>query len=209
MKADVHPRTPGHFDPLVHDPRMRNVWGPLSRRRADGTYMHPALPSVPGADADERQANAMADLLNTATHAVLLPGTIITRREAEQKRSRFLAKAEELRVDAEMWLRDAPATAPNGIWRDHVPDECWRRLMDASRAYKEIAAETYVADVRYAGDRDRADGDVRWFALIIANRCRALFGSPLYGITATIASIALGQKIEQHTVRKWCAPPCK
>jgi hypothetical protein len=207
MKADVHSRAPGHFEPLVHDPRMRNVREPLSRRRGDGTYMHPALPSVPGANAAERQDRAIADLLNTATHAALFPGTIITRREAEQKRSRFLAKADELRADAEMWLRDAPATSPNGIWRDHVPDECWRRLMDASRAYKEIAAESYSADMRHAVDRDRADGDVRWFAVIIANRCRALFGSSLYGITAIITSVALGQSIKPHTVQKWCTPP--
>jgi hypothetical protein len=140
----------------------------------------------------------MADLLNTATHAVPLPGTIVTRREAEKKRCHFLAKAEELRADAEMWLRDAPATTPNGLWREHVPEEYWRRLMAASNAY-----------MRFAVARKRADGDARWFALIIANRCRALFGSPLYGITATITSIALGQKIEQHTVRKWCTPPCK
>jgi hypothetical protein len=64
--------------------------------------------------------------------------------------------------------------------------------------------------MRTAVGRERGDGDVRWFALIIAARCRALFGSSLYGITATITSVALGQKIEQHTVRKWCThPPCK
>jgi hypothetical protein len=131
----------------------------------------------------------------------------VTRREAEQKRRRFLAKAEELRSDAEMWLRDAPATTPNGLWRDYVPDECWRRLLDASQAYKEIAAETYAADMRLACERDRTDGDTRWFAVIIANQCRELFGSPLYGITATVTSVAFGRKIEQHTVRKWCAPP--
>jgi hypothetical protein len=191
---------------LLRDPRMRNVWKPLLSRRPDGRFMHSASVSVRGANAQQRQGAAMAELFHYVVCATMWPGTITTRSKAEQKRRRFLAKAEELRADAEMWLRDAPADAPFGLWtNDFGPDTHWRRLMDASEAYKEIAAEAYAGDMRMALDRARGDGDVRWFALAVADKCRSLFGSPMYGVTSTLVSVALGRKVGHRLVREWCA----
>ena len=198
---------------LLEDPRMRNVWGVLSRRR-NGTFERPAsasiwLASISGANAEERQGEAMAELFHYVVMVSIYPGSITTRSKAEQKRHRFLAKAEELRTDAERWLREVPPTTPFGVFMD-LPDAwCYRRLVDASQAYEEIAAKTYAADMWLACDRARADGDVQWVALAVADKFRALFGSPMYGLTATIASVVLGREIDSHTVRHWCAaqPP--
>jgi len=194
--------------PLVCDRRMRNVWESLLRRR-NGTFMYPASASVP-VNAEERQAAAMAELFYYAIWAVRLPGTVTTHNKAEQKRNQFLAKAEELRADAEKWLRDAPADTAFGLFSNKSgPDECARRLMDASQAYKEIAAETYTAEMRTAVDRARGDADVRWFALAVADKCRSLFGSPMYGLTATITSVVHGRNVAPRTVRQWCHPAHK
>jgi hypothetical protein len=227
MKADIFPPTPRLDIPswvpkpvarmgrgidrrFLHDPRMRNVWGPLSKRRCDGTFMHPASASVLAANEEERQGRAMAELLHYVVVATISPGTITTRSKAEQKRKRLLAKAEQLRADAETWLRNAPAAAPFELWSDdYGPDPCWRRLVDASQAYEEMAAESYAADMRFVLDRARGDGDVRWFALAVAHKCRALFGSPMYGITAILTSVALERKISQRSVREWFGPAVK
>jgi len=225
MKADLFPTEPGlcvpswvpepiarrardrQFSPLLHDPRMRNVWDTLSHRR-NGTFEYPASASITAANAEERQGAAMVQLFHYVVMAAKWPGTITTRSKAERKRRRFLAKAEELRTDAERWQLDAPPTTPFGLWSDDDgPDECVRRLIDASQAYEEIAAKAYAADMWLARDRGRADGDVQWFALAVADKFRALFGSPMYGLTATITSVALGREIDPHTVRHWCAHP--
>jgi len=196
------------FWPLVRDSRMRNVWTVLSQRR-NGSFMYPASATVAAATAEERQDKAMVALFNYAIAATLWPGTIITRGKAEEKRRRFLAKAEALQADAEIWLRDAPADTAFGLWSsDCGPDKHWLRLMAASQAYREMGAETYAADTRVVLDRARGDGDIRWFALAIASKCQELFGSPLYGTTATIASVALGRKVERRSVREWCDDLC-
>ena len=46
----------------------------------------------------------------------------------------------------------------------------------------------------------------RWVALTIGNTFRTLFGSPMYGLTATITSVVLGREIELRTVRQWLPP---
>jgi hypothetical protein len=200
-------RNSRHGLPLLQDPRMRNVWGPLSRRR-NGGFLYPASMSTPGESAEERQDNAMAALFRYTLFAMMLPKTVVTRRQAELKRDRLLAKARELQADAEAWLIDAPTSGPFELFSDEdAPNPCWQRLMAASKAYEEMARKIYEADTQLPLERDRGgDGDVRWFALAIANQCQLLFGSPMYGISATITSVALGREVTARTVRDWLDP---
>jgi hypothetical protein len=183
---------------------MDKVWRALSKQNAGGSFLLPASVSVPGASAEERQIGAMSALLDAALDAMILSEAVITRRQAEEKRNRFLAKAEELRADADEWNRKAPA-ACKGLWHEERHDDYDRRLLAASDAYEEMAFDWYEADIRWAVERARADGRAKWYAHIIADKCRALFGSAMYGITATITSVALSQGIGESTVQQWCS----
>jgi hypothetical protein len=53
--------------------------------------------------------------------------------------------------------------------------------------------------------RDTGDAQARCFAILFAEQCRQLFGSPLYGITATVASVALGRTFSLEKIREWVA----
>jgi hypothetical protein len=199
--------------------------------------MQPALESVPGTDAEERQTRAITELLKTAYDARQFQKAVKTRREAEEQRAYFLAKQEELQVDAKAWHQARPDKAdPDGVcrnqnfdhrwkrvtgliegadgrvwfsvepdkaepdWRNQNLDHCSKRLMDASN-------KTYAAEMRFAVERPRGDRYARWLAVIIANRARALFGSPLYGVTAALVSMAKGITIDWSDVRNWCRSP--
>ena len=211
--------------PLIRDQRMRRVWYELSRRRReDGTFMHPATPSryragifmepvaapsIEAADADARQGEAMVQLFETALKcrfAREVPGIAMTHRQAEQKRDDFLAKSMALMDDAtaggffEIVLFDGE--------RNIMTEERSVRLRAAAAVYEEIAFETFAADMRTALERDSGDAEARWLARAIASKCQSLFGSAMYGVTATITSVALGREISQRTVRQWCTPPC-
>jgi hypothetical protein len=195
-----------HLDstPLFQDPQGYKIWAVLLRRHPDGSFAHSALESVPGTNAEERQTCAITQLFETAYHATYSPKAVTTRREAEAQRDSFRMKAEMLRADARAWLEPGLDKADDGVLRDPIHDDCYGRLMEASVAYEEMADETYATDIRFAVERHRADKYVRWSAVTIANRARALFGSPLYKITATLVSTAFGLTIEPRAVRHWC-----
>jgi hypothetical protein len=190
--------------PLVRDQRMRGVWHELSRRR-NGIFLHPAS-IVQGPLSDNRQAAAMAELFEAAVTYRLKPGVTTTRRRAEQRRNEFLAKAQALRIDTAMGgLLDVIAF---GGERDIWTDKRRRRLAAAADAYQEIAAATFAADMKAALERDSGDASARWYARSVARQCDRLFGSPLYGLTAIITSVAWDRKIAPQSVRQWCKLPC-
>ena len=174
--------------PLVCDRRMESVWRELSRQRSSGTFLHPARGSC-AANAKERQDAAMLELFNTAFACRKGWGATTTRREIEQQRDRFLAKADELRTDAWMML----------VQPSYSKDR-FQKLADAARVYEDHARELYATSSATALER-KHDGRARWVALTIGNKFRVLFGSPMYGLTATIASVVLGREIESRTVR--------
>jgi hypothetical protein len=219
MKADVKPPLgPRGFDqrlvplfnsmPLFNDPRAHSLWKQLLMRHRDGSFQNPALESVPGANAEERQTRAMTQLFKTAYDATHMPKRAVTRREAEEKRARLRAKAEELRADANWWLEAGPDKAdPDGVWRSVYPDHYYDVLMEASEAYDEMADIGYATDMRFAVNRARGRSYARWLAATIAARARALFGKDLYGVTATLVSIASDLVVSRDTVKNWCRPP--
>ena len=84
--------------------------------------------------------------------------------------------------------------------------ERYQKLEDAAQAYEDYASEIYATSLPMALER-RHDGRARWVALTIGNKFRTLFGSPMYGLTATITSVVLGREIEPRTVRQWLTYP--
>jgi hypothetical protein len=183
---------------LICDPRMKSVWRQLSRPARNGAFLYPARQGQQGA--------AMLQLFNVAYSCQELDGEMtMTRGQAEQKRNCFLAKAEELKTDALM-MRRQPRLSDELVdeaaaYAGYASNEArYQTLLAAAQAYEDYASEISLAT---ALER-RHDGRARWVALTIADTFRTLFGKPMYGLTATIASVILGREIELRTVRQWC-----
>jgi hypothetical protein len=196
---------------LVCDKRMRRVWHELSRRRRDGEFMRPARGSYLERDKDTWQSEAMALLFCQSAFKALLSQReeVVTCQKAEQRHKELLDKAKQLRADAyELFLQ--------GIYRSPLSSsrlsycDLEQRLRDldhAAQILESYASENLAFEMTTALKRDRGDGDIRWTALGLAETCRILFGSPLYGVTATIVSVALGRDIKARTLRQWCGHP--
>jgi hypothetical protein len=150
------------------------------------------------ADASERQGKAMAHFMRMVLQDAVRPGRTASRRQAERERSRVLDMARQLRTDA-MAVRDA---------------ETVRRLTAAAETYEEFA-ENITSHMQSRDswlipivlDRVRGDPTERWLACAIALQCRFTFHSPLYGLSAIVASVALGREVTPRAVRQWCAHP--
>jgi len=201
---------------LACDPQTCGVWQELYRRRADGTtFLYPArdawwerrrymgglLPAgaLAAADASERQDEALLELLDTMLACKLLPIATTTRREAEQERERYLAMADELELAAKT-MHENPDCS---IDKRH---ERWRGLKEAAKICTDYAHEIHAVAMRMAPLDREHDGRARGVALTIANKLHELFGSPMYGLTATITSVVLGRTVTLRQVRQWCHP---
>jgi hypothetical protein len=196
---------------LVCDKRMRRVWHELSRRRRDGEFMYPATGSEPEKDKDTRQSEAMALLFCQTAFMALLSQTegVVTCQKAEQRHKELLDKVKQLRADANgLFLQSiyrSPLSSSRFSYRNL--EQRHRDLDHAAQILESYAAENLIFEMKTALKRDRGDGDIRWTALGLAETCRILFGSPLYGVTATIVSVALGRDIKARTLRQWCGHP--
>jgi hypothetical protein len=191
--------------PLFNRVRAHDACKYLLRRHIDGSFLLPALASVPGANAEERQIRALTQLFKTAYDATHSPRAVVSRRKVEEKPAELCARAKELRAVAEWWLEAGPDKAdPDGVWRSQYPDYYYDVLLEASEALEEMAGKTYASDVRFAVDRVRGDGYTRWLAITVAKCARILFGKDLYGITAILVSIAVDRAISPSTVKNWC-----
>ena len=111
-----------------------------------------------------------------------------TRRQAEQKRDRLLAKADMLKIDAVLMLSGG------------------EKLEAAAQVYRDRASKIYTASLATALER-KHDGRGRWVAITISSKFCELFDSPMYGLTATITSVILSRKISLRTVRQWAGYP--
>lgn len=194
---------------LVCDERMRNVWRELSkRRRRDGEFMYPTR-LEPGEDKDTQQIWAMDVLFQWVVFRALHPDSVITCRKAEQRHKETLDKAKQLREDAARLFVESIFRSTLGSSR--LPyrelEQRPRVLYRAAKILENYAAENLAFDMNTALKRGRGDGDIHWLALGVAKVCRTLFGSPMYGVTATIVSVALDHDIDARTVRQWCAHP--
>jgi hypothetical protein len=191
-----------HYRPLVSDPRMRAVWRELSRQR-NGAFLHPArAPSA--ADAGERQDAAIVEVFNTAIECQEKRAATTTRGKAEQQRRRYLAQAEQLKRDAHTMMSQPLLFCGKNILRDNRRSEFRWKLNAAADAYQEYARAITTAQPSMP-EREH-DGRARWVAQTIGSKFRDLFGSPMYGLTATITSVVLGRQIDSSRARQWCAP---
>jgi hypothetical protein len=219
------------YQPLTCDPCMRGVWWELSRRR-NGTLMHPAravpvnakdqqdaalhrrvqrllslvgMPS-PATTAKDQQAAAMIELFETALACRYLHCAPPTRAEAKQMRRHYLAKAVELEWDAMAIFNDRDLYSGKSVekfWKT-LSDNC-ETLQAAAKVYR--ARANVIHRARLSLPKRTRDVRAQTVVLTISNKFRELFGSPMYGLTANIASVVLKRRIDPRKVRHWCAHP--
>jgi hypothetical protein len=148
--------------PLACDPRMANVWRELTRQR-NGIFLHPAR----SGDQDV----ALVELFVTAVRCrSWRDKATSTRKQAEQERDRWLAKADELDRDA----------VTMGFFIDSLV------LVKAAQTYRDHADRIYAAGIAMALEQTRWSGSlgcshasrcfpaVVWIADVRSNRDRCV-----------------------------------
>jgi hypothetical protein len=182
---------------------MNVVWKEISKRRRENyrptkTFKYRSQLSWIGPDdADSSQNNAMRSLLYFVLNHAVSGARVMTRAEVLTLRSRLLNEAETLRTGATLIRRRNPNQAAAAQVNDDTARAC------------EADAALLAADGsnRLVVERRRGDGHARCFAILLADRFRQLFGSPMYGLTATVVSVALRRQITNRAVREWCSTP--
>jgi hypothetical protein len=178
---------------LIADERMRRVWKELSRHRRE---QHQPTDAFLRSSELLKQDAAMTSLFYFALNLAVNAPAVITRKELETVRSETLHRVAALRAAADEIRLYGPSQAAAAKVNDDIARHLEEPLprMEASRLVVE---------------RDTGDAQARCFSILFTGYCRQVFGSPLYGTTATVASVALGREITARAVREWCEfAPC-
>ena len=184
---------------LLVDPRMPRVWRELARRkrrnyRSTEAFLHSSkLEWVNSDDPADSQSSAMTSLLYFALNLALDSPRVMTRQELEGLRRKVLEEASTLRIAAKSIHRRAPSQAA-----------AVQVNIDTARACEALLERT--GKNRLIVQRDSGDAQTRCFAILFAERCHELFGSPLYGVTAIVTSVALGCPVTARAARGWHPP---
>jgi hypothetical protein len=184
---------------LIGDERMRSVWNELSKRRREqyqktDVFLHSAnLLWIDSEAPQDHQGAAMASLLYVSVNLTVNNPRVITRKELEKLRSGMLDKVAALRTAANEIRRYGPSRAAAAKVNE-----------DIARGQEELLPKMEASTL--VVDRDTGDAQSRGFCILFSKYCRQLFGSPLYRITAIVASVALEREITSWAVREWCNP---
>jgi hypothetical protein len=171
---------------LVTDPRMQRVWVELQKktRGSKRTLRYPAKTTWDLDDPTAQHDRALASLLYLAVNLAMDAPRVMTQRQVKVLSRKALDKAKAVFADGEdVAAREYRAKAAN--------------LRAAAASSKLIVK------------RDTGDAQARCFAIMFAHQCRELFGLSLYGVTARVASVALGRTFDVREIREWVAPPKK
>jgi hypothetical protein len=162
---------------LVTDPRMQRVWVELQKqtRGPKRTLRYPAKTTWDLDDPTAQHDRALASLLYSAVNLAVSAPKVMTRRDAEAQRRQLHEEAEVAHVQG---------------------DDAREQLSKAATWAKAVSSRLIV-------ERDTGDAQAQCFAIMFADQCRQLFGSPLYGVTATVASVALGRPFNRRQIRDW------
>jgi hypothetical protein len=184
---------------LATDPRMKEVWRLLQkRRRSDRAYEYPARRPDFAPLRDYAQNRAMASLFMAAAGLPFSVRPAITRAQLEEIRWPLLELAAR-------WREDLDRLRSVGGFGQNVE----RPIIDAITELQhraELIAQPYRQAVV---ERDTGDARQRSYLVALTAETEKLFGSPLYGTVATIATVALAQKVSAKVVRNVQSLPVK
>ncbi|MBP0111058.1 hypothetical protein [Bradyrhizobium vignae] len=197
---------------LATDERMRTVWRELAKRDRDNhhptnQYRYAAMirPEVAAEigiaahDKDEIQSRAMAALFFSVYCTATFP-LIVVRRCGW--RPRLLMRLDEAKTFAEIRMEldpqfDIPIADPSQSARfraaiQHSHLGLWHVIL----CRQEVALIV---------NRTIRNARARCVGISAAAAFEDLFGSRMYGLAATVASVALGIDVKLSQVRQWCS----
>jgi hypothetical protein len=224
--ADIAER----YRALTCDPRMRGVWRELSRQRCNGCPLYPArgpsqqaamleifktafecryldaLPTRAEAERQRRHYLAKAkelewDAMTMMTQRLSAESGLLSQ-PATIEDSNLPSQPATIEASDDDLLNELAALLAKEV--EVVEDEggaLGGKLLAAAEAYKKYARAIYRAQPSLP--QRECDIHARLVALRISARFRELFGSPMYGLTAIIASIVLNRRVDPRTVRHW------
>jgi hypothetical protein len=194
--------SPALMRALLANKRMRWVWIELSKRQGDG-YLHPAR-RLKGSGTDPQGFGMAAlfaatiTLMQDAAYRV----SYENRKEAQTARGAYGLTAQNLRILARGFAKLLPLD--HGLYQrfQQANSEDVRKLNDAAGVLEQLAQEGQEAMLELP-ERDRGNALVRNITGELVSVCRRIFGTPLYGSVAIIASVALKTDIPESTIRTW------
>jgi hypothetical protein len=131
--------------------------------------------------ADQEGARVLfGEAVFAASHCI-----VFSRTKLEDERAFLLKMVERLRRDTVF-----PAAAHH---------------LSQTAAFYEKAAAHLFDEIRHplAIDRDTGDPAARAFAITLTEKCRKLFGRPLYDCVRIMASVAFDREISLDTIQEW------
>ena len=200
---------------LATDGRMEAVWRELARRKANRlrvsiirSLRRHGAHGIP-ADVTEglsNQESALAIFFYGACH----PIAAVTTSELATLRSAYLHHAAQLRASAE-WLHKVTDwdKRPDPPWAGRATRTLKRDIagVEAAAAFCERVGAEILDNPAFRHlivARDHGNAVARGYVLGLARLTQTLFSAKLRGSLATVASVALGQKVTLDQVRYWC-----
>jgi len=193
---------PSMLRALATDQRMKWVWTELRKHHGDG-YLHPARP--PKEPVTDPQGFGMAFLFSyTFTIVQDTPYRLSfeSRKEAEAARDTYSMMAWRLRTLGRAFVETLPPDHRNYETFRRLNSEDVRKLEDAAGVLEQLAQEEHEYALELP-ERDRGNALARYVSGELVQACSTIFGTPLYGVVAAIASVALGFNISVSTIRGW------
>jgi hypothetical protein len=115
----------------------------------------------------------------------------MTRHELDARVKRLSDAAELCRQVAPGWGHSNPKLRSSAL----VMADCFEKFARIERGL----LSPWAVEKRIRNDKARA------YVRLLGAKAKELFGSTLRGTVATVASVALDQKISEQDVRNWCA----
>jgi hypothetical protein len=180
---------------LTTDPRMRGVWGHLTRRqRLDGRFFQPTRMKCGWtSDPDKVQAFALLQLFLGVLELAVRRPRVLLRREVEEVKKKYRALA------SEAW-----ATANMLAYLEEIGEADFGQakvLSEAGGVYYRLSCKDLPGDI--VVERDRHNRETRAVATGIAGTCVMLFDEALYKVTAALTAVALDRPVDHREVRQW------
>jgi hypothetical protein len=201
-RAEPPVAAPAMLRALATNRRMKWVWTELRKRHGDG-YLHPVRP--PKEPVADPQGFGMAVLFShTLTIVQDAPYRLSfeSRKEAEAARDTYSMMAWRLRTLARAFVETLPPDHRNYETFRRLNSEHVRKLEDAAGVLEQLAQDEHEHALELP-ERDRGNALARYVSGELVQACSIIFGTPLYGVVAAIASVALGFDISVSTIRNW------
>jgi hypothetical protein len=196
----------GVIQRLVSDPRMKEVWSELQRKRTDGSGYFRAAVDLAGSDSEPSQPlyypaqfSSRSEWLQSIAISKVFERSVRLGRFAmpEAVAAEMTARVDDLRDTAKKLREDASLIEETFV-RKNASDF----YTSASRTIRE-AADAYekVADNGFAFDPHHQAAVI--FSALLARTFEELFGDSLRGTVAKIASVVLENEVTGDQVREW------